>query len=121
MEAGIMDNKEIQSMLSEWLQKLDQSMAHNNSKEICEASRMVISFLSILKAFRPDVCKENLIEHIRTSFDDALSCIGDDIKEGKDPDGLIDLYYRNVTVRRQTLKHIDVKDNAKGKADAVSG
>ena len=81
---------------------------------------MVISFLSILKAFYPDVCTESLIEHIRTSFDEALSCIENDIREGKDSDGFIDLYHRNIVIRRETLEHIG-EDIAKGKADVVSG
>ncbi len=101
----MMDESQMVSFWEEWLHNLETAIAMASGEDACEASRMVLSILSIFCASSPEACTEDMFERSRVRFEEAISCIEGTLTG--QPDRLAVRYISNIRHRIETLKDVE--------------
>jgi hypothetical protein len=97
---------DLMAMLREWLGILRDAIDQGNGKTMCEASRMVLSVLSILLAYHPDLDIAEYEQKALAYFKDSLAQLASDIRDGGNTSELNNLYRRNIVHRLRTLEDL---------------
>ena len=103
------DVEKMLSMLREWSDTLREGIALGNGKAMCEASRMVLSVMSLLWAYHPEEFTKERSTEVQTLFEESLARIAADQTQDRNLDEQFDMYERNIGERLETLKKLQTE------------
>jgi hypothetical protein len=93
-------------MFNEWVDELDNSIQGREGKRVCEATRMLLSLLSMLHAYFPYVVTPEMCRVAEDCIARGLEYVAHELEGGNNPDGYYDLYRDNIEDRLSTIRHL---------------
>lgn len=98
--------EEMVALFQEWKENVAEAVSMRNANELCESTRMMLALAMILRAYFPETLTHEQLSQMKSLFSEAVGTVKDLVSEGTDPDGCLDLYYRNVQERRAKFEEL---------------
>lgn len=102
---------DILKVLEDWCQKVERALELRTGRDLCEATRMILSILFIVDSYSPTDVTPERCKRVEELFEQALLCVTEELAAGNNPDGCYDLYEYNIQDRITDFEHLIVEEH----------